>query len=857
MTGYHGWTVPSFHLALGASLLGLFAVIAGCDGGVREDRTIEFSAGAESVGFQHGEQGVFVADKNGGGLKKVFQPGGDVLATSTPLWSPKERQLIFTTARADGPDPAASNRVQAQVRGLLRGTSDPDPAGDLFIQMPVVYTCWLRSEDTGEPPVKLFDAKCDHVGYVAANLAVRWHPQGDRVLYLNGVASGRHALFAYDLRTKASQKIFPHDAPALVFDWSPDGKHLACVLGTPRSGTTAATGVGSAADHTGLWIGQPDAVPATWWRVPSSHEGAPAEGQSLLEHLRAARPAWTADGGSIAFVTHRPSVSQSDPGESRLWIGRVAGRHVEQMAHDTARLHDLHWAPDGERLGLVRTATGPRPGVSATPGSTTIQTSTLHIWDRAGGLSVPVNQRRVQRFAGWCAAGDHLAYIGPDDVLGAKNPLWSFLLVPNPVARDAVVIANGNGAPQESTKPAFSGLRVTFPHWSPSAKDEALSLWCTFTPSHQSVLARFLGGGLRSGDPAAVFDARTGKLSWLAVSPLEEVQIGHYNQIKREYAEAWRRYESALAAGFDSGSGPESEPKSASEWLDRLFSPRGIAVFQFHCLTKLDRKDEARAKLASFRKTYPPQQPSGLAADGKTTAGGAQFPLDQPWFRDVMRPGGLCVRLLQDFYLAQVLLSLDASGDARDYFRSVVASGSTETDTARTSAAVVLSQVLLLERKHDEYAELSTRTLAPLLLKLHHSLRARPSPDTLDLARDLPDIVCGLALLPLTSRTFLAEFPRAGLSSLAVQWEAVRGQAGDDFSRLVVDLVLEASYGQLGQQPKRLEAVERIKQNSRLRGINGGAGGDLARGVSDELIESLRGLLNRTAFDFQTAEAGR
>ena len=68
-----------------------------------------------------------------------------------------------------------------------------------------------------------------------------------------------------------------------------------------------------------------------------------------------------------------------------------------------------------------------------------------------------------------------------------------------------------------------------------------------------------------------------------------------------------------------------------------------------------------------------------------------------------------------------------------EYFRSVIASGSAETDTARLSAAVVLSQILLLEGKHDEYAELCTETLAPLLLKLHRSLPVQSSSDTLDL----------------------------------------------------------------------------------------------------------------------------
>ena len=207
-------------LAPGITCLAFCLALAGCEP-VREDRTIEFSAEGESVGFQHGDEGVFVADKSGGGLKKIFGPDAGVLASSTPLWAPAGRQLVFTTARAAEGETAGATRAQVQLRGLL--AVEPDPAGGLFVEAPVVYTCWLRDEATGEPPLKLFDAKCDHVGYVAASLAVRWHPKGDRILYVDSVATGRASLFAFDLKTKAAQRIFPHDAPALVFDWSPDG----------------------------------------------------------------------------------------------------------------------------------------------------------------------------------------------------------------------------------------------------------------------------------------------------------------------------------------------------------------------------------------------------------------------------------------------------------------------------------------------------------------------------------------------------------------------------------------------------------------------------------------------------------
>ena len=846
MTRIFGRNAASLRLPPGVGLLGLVLAMAGCDA-VQEDRTIEFSAQADSVGFQHGDQGVFVADKNGGALIKVFQPGADVLATSTPLWSPKGRRLVFTTARAADGDAAAVARSQAQLQGLLRGGSDPNPAGELFTQVPVVYTCWLRDEANGVPPVKLFDARCDHVGYVAANLAVRWHPQGDRILYVDAVSSGLHALFAFDMKTKVSRKVFPHAAPALVFDWSPGGKHLACVLGSGGS-----TGV----DRDGLWIGQPDAEPATWWQVPGSNTLAQAELGSLLEQLRATRPAWTADGQSFAFVTSRQAASQSDPGESQLWIGRLAGRSVEEVTREPARLRDLHWSPRGETLGLVRNGIEPRVVAVAAPAATPGQTATLHIWNRAGGLSAPLNQRPVRRFAGWCAAGDHLAYVVPDVILGAEGPLWSFLLVPDPLARDAVMIADGTGVGPGTTKPVFSGLRVTFPHWSSSSSDELLSLWCTFSPSHRSVLSRFLGGGLRSGDPAALLDARTGTLAWMAVSPLEETQIGHYHQIKHAYDEAWRRYEHALAATPNASPSPEPGPKSVTEWAGRLFSPDGIAVFQFQCLTKLGRRDEARARLESFRKTYPPQLPSAGPPNAEKTANAFEFPFGQPWFRDLMQPGGLCARLLQDLYIAEVLLSLDATEDAGDYFRSITAANPAETDAARLSAAIVLSQVLLLEGKHDEYAALCTETLAPMLVKLHLSLPAPSSSNAFDATRHVPDIVGGLALLPLTSRTFLAGLSNPVLKSLAVRWEALRSQARDDFDRLAVDLVLEATYRQLGQPLERRQVVERIDKNPALKSAGASAVGNLAGGVTDEMVEALRGLVSGTALGRQAGAAG-
>ena len=207
---------------------------------------------------------------------------------------------------------------------------------------------------------------------------------------------------------------------------------------------------------------------------------------------------------------------------------------------------------------------------------------------------------------------------------------------------------------------------------------------------------------------------------------------------------------------LDHGLNPDPEPKTPTEWLGRLFSPRGIAVFQFHCLTKLGRHDEARAKLDQFRQVLPASASHrGRPRTARRPRMASDSPSISPGF--AMR----CSRAGSrhgSFKTCTSPRSCSAWTRARmhaTFFRTVVESRSGESDTARLSAAVVLSQILLLEHKHDLYAELATETLAPLLLKLRRSLPAtQPSANPLDLTRHVPDLVGGLALLPLASKTF-------------------------------------------------------------------------------------------------------
>ena len=255
------------------SALFLCLALVGCGSPVREDRSIRWQADGGQVGFQHGKEGVFLADREGGNLRKIHQPDPSVVAVSSPLWSPSGSRVLFTTAKAAAPQ-----------TNLAPGVSVPDdPAGNLHFQQPVVYTCWLYEEGPDREKAAarpLFEAHCDHPGYVAANLAVRWAPDGKRVYYLDQTGEHRHALFVHDLESEASWAVFPHHAEAMLFDWSPDGSALVCVLGGAKAN--------SATD--GVWIGRPSAD--EWWHLPLSEELPPGELPSLLERLRAARPAW-------------------------------------------------------------------------------------------------------------------------------------------------------------------------------------------------------------------------------------------------------------------------------------------------------------------------------------------------------------------------------------------------------------------------------------------------------------------------------------------------------------------------------------------------------------------------------------
>jgi hypothetical protein len=317
-------------------------------------------------------------------------------------------------------------------------------------------------------------------------------------------------------------------------------------------------------------------------------------------------------------------------------------------------------------------------------------------------------------------------------------------------------------------------------------------------PAYRSVLSHLLGWGLRPGDPAAVFNPKTGQLSWMPVNAQEKVQVGHYHLLKRDYAQAWRWYQAAERVL------PRRAPVRVDNFMDQLRAlqgPRDFSFFQYHCLTKLGRAEDARAKLDQFRRRFLPKssEPADQPAIEGNTPGNRR--------EELFAPGSVIGALLQDLYIAEVFLSLDASQDGEDFFRTALAQA--DTDAARLSRAIVFGQILLLEKKHREYAKLATDTIAPLLIKLVKPMPARGPRDSLDTA-SLVEYVGGLALLPLGASRFLSRLPEPEVQDMRLGWEKLRARANEG-SRIIVDLVLRGIYQVLGMEKVRQETASRLR----------------------------------------------
>jgi hypothetical protein len=617
----------------------------------------------------------------------------------------------------------------------------------------------------------------------------------------------------FDLQSSQRRQLLDKVAQAIVFGWSTHGRYLAASL----------HGAADGAQYDGIWMlvaeqvaegktsaEQTAAFESGWWHIPGSDQCPSGGSIEPLESLRRMQPVWNADASKLAYPlsSRVPSDSFATGHATSIAIAQPQTRQVDLLLTTREPLRDLRWHPDGRRLGFIEGTLELAPaGMVDTAARENVSSSTLKIVDEAGMVSEPLADSQLfatsplRQFVGWNASGEYLAVVAPI-AMEEYECKWSVLFPAIPAARDRVLLFD----PAKSNQPhmVHEGMRITFPQWSPTANQ--LSLWGTFTPTHRSWLSMFLPASLRPGDPAAILDVDTGELSWLAINRHEQSQVGHYYLLKQDYAQAWEWY----VKGAEGRSAPQPQA------LQSLMSPHELArlsqepwFFEYYCLLKLGRHDEAQGRLSNFRRAVSFELPSGkdelfpgIDPSDPTTRNELQYIVD------------MLTPLIQASLASEIFLSLNASDDGVNFFRQQLAGANC--DAERFAAAVCLAQMLLVSGDHGQYAQFATEGLLPLveqrMADQQPTTQWRPNGNDIAAWREQVEgvgllLISGMSCLPLASAEFQSTLDEAQVRELLPAWQAFAGR-----SLLPVDVIVIAMLERLGEATIDARALAAQKQ---------------------------------------------
>jgi hypothetical protein len=271
--------------------------------------------------------------------------------------------------------------------------------------------------------------------------------------------------------------------------------------------------------------------------------------------------------------------------------------------------------------------------------------------------------------------------------------------------------------------------------------------------------------------------------------------------MKRDYRAAWGWYEDA--ARDRAAARPEPE-KRRTGWDVAGPRPfRDVSFFEYYCLDKLGRHREAAARLAEFRVAARRLLPTDEELDTFPLLFGTDEKKFKAWMRGEMRS---LAPLARDFYCAEVFLSLDAAADGEAFFRKLLAEAANDDD--RLSAAVVLAQLLALQGRADDFADVVTESLAPL------AVNSLPPPEAGKwFAPPIPVWLAGLTVMPLATDDVVARLSDERAARWAACCERLRKLVKHDEVRLLADVLLEKAYNRLGREREKREAQARQREN--------------------------------------------
>jgi len=237
-----------------------------------------------------------------------------------------------------------------------------------------------------------------------------------------------------------------------------------------------------------------------------------------------------------------------------------------------------------------------------------------------------------------------------------------------------------------------------------------------------------------------------------------------------------------------------------------------------HCLSKLHQDGEAAEHLKAFEHAYQIEWPHVAASTGSADANKTSptppnanaAALSNSESRPLAERLASIVRALAE---AQALLSLDDLDGAIGFFTHKLAADPKRADSVeRLGDLFALSQLYLLAKRSQEYLQVVTDELGPVIASTLEDRRNPQSTAAADSLRLALADCAGRALIPLFGREPLRSLRSEEVAQAAAKWRVLRRQSKSQPATLIIDYV---SRGLLpaGRDHDRAELDARIAQN--------------------------------------------
>lgn len=210
-------------------------------------------------------------------------------------------------------------------------------------------TIWLAASGGGEPVQLTRGGRRDS--------APRWSPDGRTLAFLSD-RDGTNQLHLLPLGGGEPRRVtsLPHGAGAAV--WAPDGSRIAfrAEVDTPAVRAGNADGAAAAPRPRVVTRAQykADGTGYTFWRRHQLFVLALADGrvaQLTDEDVEHGSPAWSPDGGRLAFI--RARAGAGDYSLFDLWTVDAGGGPPRQLTREIGRAVAPAWSPDGAWIACL------------------------------------------------------------------------------------------------------------------------------------------------------------------------------------------------------------------------------------------------------------------------------------------------------------------------------------------------------------------------------------------------------------------------------------------------------------------------------------------------------------------------